>query len=528
MIRFNKKKTSSFILATSLFLALIVVATFAWSSISQIAEGKFEGQVHPGARLHDDFNGSNKDIYVENYADTHNGVNVFARIQLREYMEIGSDAGKYGTTYDQSNRNVEVIGKQDASIQDVSSWHIYKLNPTSQEDVTINDAFRKFWTWQMGNNKDSYYMPTFNKDNLNEDSDRNGTLDGLDGDRDQGTPYDDYRQWNANDTLTKKEILNGGQESEEEVIHTAQKVTHHAQVITMQEWKDKGQPLGPYWVYDSDGWAYWAQPIPPGETTGFLLDGISMVGSVPELDYYYAIQAIGQFATAEDWPVEFAQDITEDGKKLLDIVANRLPKVTYILPKYGDDQVAVPERDLVLEADVYVENGTKDPKEKELEWTINDETVKDTLQGNVFRPTREMAGKTYYITATSKFTPSVTRTIAVRVLSEGTQIVEGADKERYVDFGSNVYKKIGIGGNLSNFVCAGSDQIIGNDNDIKNVYDILSDLTQVDAQYGRFFLPISSNRYYAVGDDGLLGTTDDRVVTSTSNNWPYNLAEATN
>ncbi|MDE6195426.1 MAG: hypothetical protein K2F55_00985, partial [Erysipelotrichaceae bacterium] len=182
----------------------------------------------------------------------------------------------------------------------------------------------------------------------------------------------------------------------------------------------------------------------------------------------------------------------------------------------------------VLEADVYVENGTKDPKEKELEWTINDETVKDTLQGNVFRPTREMAGKTYYITATSKFTPSVTRTIAVRVLSEGTQIVEGADKERYVDFGSNVYKKIGIGGNLSNFVCAGSDQIIGNDNDIKNVYDILFDLTQVDAQYGRFFLPISSNRYYAVGDDGLLGTTDDRVVTSTSNNWPYNLAEATN
>ncbi len=83
--------------------------------------------------------------------------------------------------------------------------------------------------------------------------------------------------------------------------------------MTMEEWKalPEDQKVGPYWVYDTDGWAYWAQPIKPGETTGLLLDGINMT-RVPDDNWYYGINVIGQFVTASDLSA-FEKDGVSDG-----------------------------------------------------------------------------------------------------------------------------------------------------------------------------------------------------------------------
>ena len=81
--------------------------------------------------------------------------------------------------------------------------------------------------------------------------------------------------------------------------HTA-KATQTATVLTMAEWKAQGAPVGPYWVYDTDGWAYWAQPILPGEATGLLLDGIEL-NEVIQDDWYYGINVVGQFSDGGDW-----------------------------------------------------------------------------------------------------------------------------------------------------------------------------------------------------------------------------------
>ena len=69
--------------------------------------------------------------------------------------------------------------------------------------------------------------------------------------------------------------------------------------MTMQEWIAAGSNPGAYWVWDEDGWAYWAQPIQPGEATGLLLDGIELKSTLSD-SWYYGINVVGQFVTADD------------------------------------------------------------------------------------------------------------------------------------------------------------------------------------------------------------------------------------
>lgn len=57
--------------------------------------------------------------------------------------------------------------------------------------------------------------------------------------------------------------------------------------------------MGDFWVWDEDGWAYWAQPIKSGETTGLLLDEITHENP-PSDSWYYGINVVGQFVTADD------------------------------------------------------------------------------------------------------------------------------------------------------------------------------------------------------------------------------------
>ena len=70
--------------------------------------------------------------------------------------------------------------------------------------------------------------------------------------------------------------------------------------MTMEEWIEAGSQPGPYWVYDVDGWAYWAQAIEPDTATGLLLNGLKQLTD-PSDNWHYAINVVGQFASAGDW-----------------------------------------------------------------------------------------------------------------------------------------------------------------------------------------------------------------------------------
>ncbi len=90
----NKKNYNKH-LATLIALVLILSGTFAWQSFDQIAINETQAIVeNAGVRLHDDFDGVNKDIYVENYTTLEeSGDLVYGRIRLDEYLEIGMGAG---------------------------------------------------------------------------------------------------------------------------------------------------------------------------------------------------------------------------------------------------------------------------------------------------------------------------------------------------------------------------------------------------------------------------------------------------
>ena len=520
----RKKKLKHSIISGVLAISLIATGTFAWQSISQDATNELAGIPNPGARLHDDFNGQNKDIYVENYTDPDNGgVNIYARVRLSEYMEIGEDAGNE----DNPSRDVEKIGKEDGDITDPDTWLIHK--PAQLQGGDPSQSMHQYWDWVMGNEndqEDKYYMPTFNKNNESLDADINGTLAGLDNDKSIGTPYDDYEEWTAGSIKTDYETLNEDTQSDQEEQHTAQKLNYKSKVITIDEWKTSGKNTGDFWVYDNDGWAYWANPVKSGETTGLLLNEVKSK-SLPEDEYYYAIHASGQFATGGDWDGFEDDGFTEDAEELLNKAAGRETVVSSMAPVKGYNQFATVADPFTLEVNVSVNYPTGSPAETNVDWSVEEEEAAECLDGNTFTPTEELVGNTYKFTATSRYTPSVSTYINVTVLPSGINeddAVDGADNSKYIDFGNNVYKRIEDDGTLSDFICAGMDKQIGNTDDKLNVYDIASELGVSDPTYGRFFLPAAGNKYKAMGADKMLGTEDDIYVISATGDWPNNIS----
>ena len=303
----TKRKSLAAAGAVILSLTIILGGTFAWQSISQRVTNEFGdlSGVNPGGRLHDDFNGENKDIYVENFGEEE----IFARVKLSEYMEIGAGAGLLSGDSGYADKTAASL-VTGADINDDSTWTVHIPGAT--------EVFHNYYTWKLGNNTASVFMPTFN---LNKDSlavDTNGTFEGPDGNRLTASDrYADYIKWVAGETKTADEVYDADDNADDEgdaavegvnintvadQTHTA-KATGTATVLTMAEWVAAGSPIGSYWVYDTDGWAYWAQPIKPGAATGLLLDEVKLTNK-PDDDYYYAINATAQFCTETDWFTE--------------------------------------------------------------------------------------------------------------------------------------------------------------------------------------------------------------------------------
>ena len=293
----TKKKIAASVGAVGLTAIIALGGTFAWQSISQQALNEAMATINPGGRLHDDFNGRNKDVYVENF--TEDGTAIFARVRLDEYMEIGTGAGT-------GENAVSVV--DGAEFDNKTTW----TTRTPAGSTLLDEEGNAYWTWEMGGQ--GVYMPTFNKNKDSLQADINGTYDATDG----TNHYTDYVEYEVVNTETADAYYDADTNDADEgngtgngaggtieVNYTAQEEEHvaaltgTAEVITMQEWIDGGCQIGDFWVWDEDGWAYWASPIESGETTGLLLDEI-IHENPPSDSWYYGINVVGQFVTADD------------------------------------------------------------------------------------------------------------------------------------------------------------------------------------------------------------------------------------
>ncbi|MBQ3548794.1 MAG: hypothetical protein IJA33_02815 [Oscillospiraceae bacterium] len=307
----NKKRIATSVAAVATAAALLLGGTFAWQSANQTALNEASDVINPGGRLHDDFNGENKDIYVENFADEP----IYARVQLSEYFEIIANYGK-----GEAEKSTPILGSKNDD--DTYNYALFDFNGRVEGDGTVlaggsDEEGNPYWTWKSGGS--TVYMPTFNmnKDSLAADVNgiyEEGNVGTISNRFDPVDPqYSEYTDWaefvGENGTVgegaTKSgtEIYDGDANNIDDddirevanVEHTAQ-LTEDGELISMADWDGAA---GPYWVYDTDGWVYWAQPIQPHTATGLLLDSIRL-NQVMDDTWYYAIQVVAQFVTAED------------------------------------------------------------------------------------------------------------------------------------------------------------------------------------------------------------------------------------
>ena len=380
MTKSKSKKALAAGAAVVMAAAIALTGTFAWQSISQQAQNEAMASVNPGGRLHDDFDGRNKDVYVENFTAPGEGTPIFARVRLDEYMEIGSGAGlKSGDDgfAEKKATSLEV----DAELEDVGTW---KTHIPGAKD----NKFEAYWDWTTGGS--TTYMPTFNKNKDSLAADINGTYEGTT--PDDETHYDDYKAWNpgeqktadaiydadTNDTDEGEGALEGTNIEKKNETHTA-KATGTATVKTMQEWLDEGANPGAYWVWDEDGWAYWAQAIQPGEATGLLLDGIVLKSTLSD-SWYYGINVVGQFVTADDvgqknatgfYDTKAGRAPSKNAEALLaKIGVKYAPKADKVeVTAAGNANSVVQGKTLQFNAKVKL--GSEDAKDQTVTWTVS-------------------------------------------------------------------------------------------------------------------------------------------------------------
>ena len=227
------------IIALICALAVIGTSTFAWGQIIT-QKNEFSGR-SKHSHLHDDFDpdAGKKDVYVENTGSA----TLYVRVKLEETMNIGSHSWRP---------------------QNDTQWfthsHVGGDPIDCGESNHQGNLFHNYFTWTMGGSK--WYMPASSTG---------------------GSVIQDTHIYNENSPGAKQ--------------------TPNAAIITAAEFLDLGEDaqkafIG--WIYSTDGYAYWSQPLAAGEATGLLLHGVAASGSLRNTSYYYAINVIAEVVDIED------------------------------------------------------------------------------------------------------------------------------------------------------------------------------------------------------------------------------------
>jgi|GEM_PF-3717962 len=360
-LKTTSKRLVSAALACAIAVALLAGGTLAWTTFSQMAQnmtlvdGLDDSLI--GARLRDDFDGANKDVYVENFGTQP----VFIRVSLYEFAERGPEAGDFANPGRDATPFIST-----ANFDDVSTWrrhtHATATDPTGNTDAT--NPFREYWQWGMGGSK--IYTPTFNRDQdcLRSDITGPSTWAAANASdeyqamvrdpQNHTTPAFNWNlpgtqnQWTAGQNTTGVAQFTGGENAS--VQQSARATLTPSQtcntalpaefpgVVTMAWWLANGEPNGDFWVMDTDGWFYWASPLMPEENytvhndrrlpstaTSLLLDYIALQGASTEM-MFYVIHVNMQATSLDDLDQMGSEDgaVSDNARRLLDGAAEML------------------------------------------------------------------------------------------------------------------------------------------------------------------------------------------------------------
>jgi len=265
--RIRRIEKSLFAFAAVIIAAAIMMGgTYAWKDFTQAKTNKFRGFTDADVTLHDEFDGVNKDVFVENSGTAV----IYVRIRMDEYMEVG------GAPFDTT-----------AHVRDKGTWMPHTYHGTAAEDCGHMDEYHRFhdyYTWEMSGAQRNFS---------------------------QGTPGLVYAKLDADGKVEANPA--GGQPTaaaaapirmseyfplkNKEIMGTAMSAEELAKwmpATTTGCWLLDDTPGG-------DGWAYWSMPLLPGTATNLLLDSVTKTDREPTDDWFYGIDIKLQAVTENDF-----------------------------------------------------------------------------------------------------------------------------------------------------------------------------------------------------------------------------------
>ncbi|MCL2654686.1 MAG: hypothetical protein FWD65_03185 [Coriobacteriia bacterium] len=284
-------------IAVAVIAALMLGGAFAWTDFTQSKTNKFRGTYEADATLHDEFDGFNKNVFVEN-----SGSNViYVRVRLDEFMRVGT------TQFD---------SKADA--RDKTTW-----TPHTWDGPTLADSgnadkgkFADYYEWNTtgwGGARD--YTPgtpgmvytTLGPDGkvLPEDVDFVST----------GPASKPHHTADANEPMLMSEFKRLEEQDYDQMTPEDQ-----------AEWDS--QVKAGCWILDDapakDGgaWAYWSLPLAPDTATNMLLQDVKLTHE-PADDWIYRIDVKLQAVSLSDTDLwndsagTFGYKISDNAKLLI-------------------------------------------------------------------------------------------------------------------------------------------------------------------------------------------------------------------
>ena len=234
------KKKLTMVAALMTVIALVVTGTFAWQKVIE-KRNEFMGN-KKDVTVHDDFDPDTglKDVYAENRGNTV----IYVRIKFEETMSLTSDTWRPGPNDWVTHTHGQVA---------VDCGHV---------NVADGKPFHDYFKWTMGGWK--YYMPGTGTQSVVQDKNEyDGTEPGV-------------RKTPDAAIVTSERFLAMGEDEQKAFVG---------------------------WIFATDGYAYWSQPLEKGEVTGLLLHGVDPQPILKDMDYYYAINVIVEVVDLRDIPM---------------------------------------------------------------------------------------------------------------------------------------------------------------------------------------------------------------------------------
>jgi hypothetical protein len=255
----------------ALIAVLLVCASFlggamAWTDFTQYATNKFHGSSSSDAdvTLHDEFDGVNKDVFVENSGQS----TIYVRVRMDEYMQVG-----------------ELVFDAESDVKDRNSWLPHTFTGESIADCgnAREDKFHDYFVWDLSGEERDYKPGT------------PGMVYGTLGDDDKvDATGPNHTAAKAAPVLLSTALELIDKALAEETLSAQEQLTYDAVLAGCWLLDDTAEPE------DGGAWAYWSHALAPGAATNLLLDSVTM-NQAPSDDWIYRIDVKLQAVTRSDY-----------------------------------------------------------------------------------------------------------------------------------------------------------------------------------------------------------------------------------